>query len=204
MAAWSVLRAGDDRLEIVGDVRTDDARSLWSALDVRAAKYGKNLELDLAKLTSIDGVAMALLVEFRDAMSARGTQCTIVNPPESARSLLHLYRGDEPPALAPARPPKLGPLTRLGAGVDGLVRRAYDPVNFIGELFEGIVQSIRKPRRVNWRSLPQLLVQAGCGRDRDRDRPRLPDRLRDRAADGAASSSRTAPTSTSQTSSASR
>ncbi len=161
MVAWSVLHAGDDRLQIVGDVRIHDARSLWRTLAHERPTHGQRLDIDLSRLTSIDGVAMALLVEFRNAISARGAQCAIVNAPESVQPLLHVYRGDEPAPIEPPPPRRPNPLVRLGAGVELLVRKAYEPVLFVGELFEGIGHSLRRPRRVNWRSVPPLIVQAG-------------------------------------------
>ena len=90
MAAWSVAHAGDDRLQLVGDVRTDDARSLWRTLAHERPQHGQRLDIDLSQVTSIDGVAMALLVEFRNAISAQGAQCAIINAPASVQSLLHI------------------------------------------------------------------------------------------------------------------
>lgn len=161
MAAWSVLHAGEDRLQIVGDVRIQDARSLWHTLNQESPKDGQRLDIDLSGLTSIDGVAMSLLVEFRNAITARGTQSSIINAPASIESLLHIYHGDEPAPPEPQKRRPANPLVRLGAGVELLLRKMYEPVTFVGELFEGIGQSLRIPRRVNWRSLPPLVVQAG-------------------------------------------
>jgi phospholipid/cholesterol/gamma-HCH transport system permease protein len=161
MAAWSVLHAGDERLQIVGDVRIHDARSLWRTLLAESPKTGHRLDIDLSQLTSIDGVAMALLVEFRNAISARGAQCAIINAPASVEPMLHIYHGDEPAPFEPPPPKRADPITRIGEGVEALLRHLYEPVLFIGELFEGIGHAIRRPSRVEWRSLPGLLVQSG-------------------------------------------
>src|SRR3712207_2999016 len=94
MATWSVKRDGDARIAIVGDVRTSEAGALWRTLDPRTQNYARTVEIDLAGLRSIDGVAIALLLALRDSLAARGIDCAIVNAPPFARSLLELYRNE--------------------------------------------------------------------------------------------------------------
>ena len=162
MSAWSVKRDGDARIEIVGDIRTDDAGTLWRTLDPRTQNYAGPVEIDLAQLGSIDGVAIALLLAFRNALVARGIACTIVNAPASAQSLLDLYRNTQPIAEEPPRPRRPNVITAIGKSVESTVRRVYEPVVFAGELVSGSGQVARRPRLMNWRVLPSLIVQAGA------------------------------------------
>lgn len=162
MTAWSVKRDGDARIEIVGDVRTDDAGLLWRTLDPRTQKYVGPVEVDLAKLGSIDGVAVALLLAFRNALNARGIACSIVNAHADAQSLLDLYRNTHPIADEPPRPRRPNVLVGVGKSVESLFRRIYEPVVFAGELADGSGQVIRHPRLLNWRTVPSFIVQAGA------------------------------------------
>lgn len=161
MSAWSVRRDGDDRIEIVGDVRTIDAASLWRTLDPRAQNYVPRVEVDLAKLGSIDGVAIALLLAFCDALRMRGIECTITNAAPSTQSLLQLYRSGST-AVESSRPARPSFVTGVGRSVEGLARRIYDPIVFTGELIIGVGQVVRHPRLLNWGSLPTQLSRAGA------------------------------------------
>lgn len=162
MAAWSVNRDGDARIEIVGDVRTDDAGSLWRTIDPRTQNYADPVEVDLAKLGEIDGVAVALLLAFRNSLTARGINCSIVNAPASAQSLLDLYRHTQPIADEPPRPRRPSIIVGIGRSIESLFRRVYEPVVFAGELADGSGKVFRRPRLLNWRVVPALLVQAGA------------------------------------------
>lgn len=162
MTAWSVRRDGDARIEIVGDVRTADAGALWRTLDPRTQTYAGALEIDLAKLESIDGVAIALLLALRNGLNAKGVPCTIVNAPPAANSLLELYGKTEPIAEEPPRPVRPNMIVSIGQSVESTVRRVYEPVVFAGELAAGSGQVARHPRLLNWRTIPALIVQAGA------------------------------------------
>src|SRR4051812_1987020 len=127
MSAWSVHLDRDDHIEIIGDVRTSDAGSLWRTLAHRTRKYVQRLEVDLAKLTSIDAVPIALLLSYRSRVAERGTECVIVNAPAFAASLIDLYDGT---AAELPPPPAPGFVERIGRGVAGIGRRAYEPLMF--------------------------------------------------------------------------
>jgi phospholipid/cholesterol/gamma-HCH transport system permease protein len=161
MCAVLVRGDGDHRIEIAGDIRTSEAATLWRTLRQRTREYVGHVEIDLAHVTSIDGIGAALLLEIRDATTARGVDCTIVNAPEQARALLHLYRPKNRITPKP-RTRRPGPLVRVGAKVDALLDHVREPVMFFGELAIGIGQTLRSPRRTNWSAVPRLVVQAGA------------------------------------------
>jgi phospholipid/cholesterol/gamma-HCH transport system permease protein len=162
MCALEVRLAGDHRIEITGDVRTADASTLWRTLRSRTQHYVGRLELDLANLTSIDGIGAALLLEICDAATARGVDCVIVNAPEQPRALLALYQRGARATTAAEPKPRHGILVRLGAKVEALLLHLHGPVVFAGELALGLVETMRSPRRANWASVPKLVVLAGA------------------------------------------
>ena len=104
---------------------------------------------------------MALIVELRALLLARGFDCELVAP-ERLRPLVQLFGGDRtvPPAPAPAVQQSL--LEHVGAASARSLTRAKEPLAFLGELVDAAVQTLRSPRRTNWRSLGPLIERAGA------------------------------------------
>jgi phospholipid/cholesterol/gamma-HCH transport system permease protein len=150
MPDWQVLGA-DGRLELAGELRLADARAIWTAL--RAASRVPLREIDVTRVTAIDGTVMSLLAEI-----TRGTQARLVGAPPRIEELAHLYLGATAPPL-PFREPaiaRIGAATRRGAASLGEILR------FTGELVSAVGGVVRRPRAANWRSLPVLVERAGA------------------------------------------
>ena len=161
VTTWQVVRA-DSRLELVGELRTHEARRLWRTLTDAAKSSGPQLDLDLARTTAIDSVVVVLLVELRGILGARGTKCELVHVPAAIVPVVHLYGGDTPLAAKPPAITKEGAVSRLGARVERLAHQARDPVSFTGDLMTTMVQTVRRPRSANWRAVPALIQQTGA------------------------------------------
>ena len=158
MSTWQIVRA-DERIELAGELRLLDAQRIWRRLGEAAARPGAQLDLDLHGAQLVDGAIMALLVDLRASLIARGTRSAFVGAPERIQSLVHLYRGDQPPATA--APPSTEPpvaLARLGEGVARAARQVRSVVVFAGQLAGALVADIR---HVNWRAVPGLITRAG-------------------------------------------
>jgi len=152
----------DGRLELVGELRTHEARRLWRTLNEAAKSSGPQLDLDLSRATAIDTVVVVLLVELRGILGARGTKCELVHVPAAIGPVVHLYGGDTPLAAKPAPMIEEGALARLGARVEALAHQARDPVSFAGELVTTMVETVRRPRIGNWRAVPSLIQHTGA------------------------------------------
>lgn len=150
----------DERLELVGALRGDEARPLWRTLNRQARDAGQRLDLDLSRTTVIDPLVVVLLVELRRSLGARGTTCDLVHVPARIESLVRLYDG------APSPPRRVGrhidPLSHLGAFIASLARRAVDPLRFVGELVVTLGYTVRRPRIANWRAIPVIVQHAGA------------------------------------------
>jgi phospholipid/cholesterol/gamma-HCH transport system permease protein len=158
MSTWQIVRA-DERIELAGELRILDAQRIWRRLGEVAAQPGSQLDLDLHDAQIVDGAIMALLVDLRASLIARGTRSAFVGAPERIQSLVHLYRGDQPPA-APASPTAepVRALARLGKGVARAVRQVRAVVVFAAQLAGALVADIS---HVNWRDVPGLVTRAG-------------------------------------------
>ena len=159
MPSWRIARSGE-RLEITGELRIADAPAIWATLREHAAAPGPRLDLDLAGSELVDGAIMALLVDTRRSLVARGTRCDLVGAPPRIRPLVHLYRGDRPAEILVAPPPHvfapLDWLAELGARV---LRRFRALLVFAGELVGALLADAR---RIDWRALPGLVERAGA------------------------------------------
>jgi phospholipid/cholesterol/gamma-HCH transport system permease protein len=160
MATWTILRTGD-RLAIAGELRLAHGARIWRALRGHAAHPGDALDLDLSGATAIDGAVMALLVEQRAQLAARGVRCELVGVPDALAPIVHLHGGDRPPARAPMAAHEHG-LERLGAATEHLGHRLREIVEFAGELVASIALTVRRPSRLDWRALPTLVERAGA------------------------------------------
>lgn len=160
MVAWRAS-ANDDRIELAGELRAEDAPALWSTLRTLTRSSGPRLDVDLVKVTAIDARVMALLAELRTELSARGVACSLIAT-EALQPMVQAFKADRPPAPPIPEPPLPSLATRLGEAGDRAIERVEQPLSFLGELVEGVAQIIREPRRANWRSVPPLVERAGA------------------------------------------
>lgn len=139
-----------------------DARGIWRALLAATRAPGSRLDLDLTGVTAIDGTVMALLVELRHGLIARGTHCEFLGAGPAVLPIVRMYRGHEPPSVAVTAPSeRVGIVRRLGAGVERSARNMLSRARFFGEMLEGVGQTMRRPGPTSWRSLPVLIERAG-------------------------------------------
>jgi phospholipid/cholesterol/gamma-HCH transport system permease protein len=158
MASWQIVRAGA-RIEIAGELRIADSVDIWQTLRALAESPGTRLDLDLSQATLVDGAIMSLLVATRSALAARGVLSEIVGAPPRVAALVHLYRGDEPPARGSGWPRRTGsPIEWLGEAALGVARRARSLVVFAAELLGAFAADVRG---IDRRSIPSLIVRAG-------------------------------------------
>ena len=160
MAMWQIVRE-PGRIAVAGELRIVDATAIWKALRAELAHSEGQVEVDLSRVTAIDGAIMSLVVEARRALGARGVACEIVGATEAMRALVHLYRGDE--AIRPApRPSREGAIARFGEATQQVARRVGRLVEFTGDLVASVATIVRRPATTTWRGLAALIERAGA------------------------------------------
>ena len=137
-----------------------DAPAIWKRLRACAAQPGHRLDLDVAGVDHSDGAVIALLVELRGELVASGVDSEIVGPSAPLRRLVHLYRGDEPPAPGTERRAETA-LAKMGTVAESSWRRGRDLAGFAGDVLAAVGAIARRQRLASWRSLPVLLERAG-------------------------------------------
>ena len=159
MATWQITRR-DGLLELAGELRIADAGAIWNTLDRLTADPGPRLDLDLGQIAAIDGAIMALVVDVRRALAARGAHSEIVAAPSNIQPIVHLYRGDEPTPIV-ARPIHERAIARFGATVETALQGFRRLATFAGELVASVAMIVRRPAVAGWRAIPSLVTRAG-------------------------------------------
>ncbi|MGE5180690.1 MAG: ABC transporter permease [Acidobacteriota bacterium] len=157
--SWRIARS-NGRIELAGELRMADGAAIWRELRRACEKPGPRLDVDLADAAVVDGAIMALLVDVRAELVARGVRSELVGAGERLRRIVHLYGGDvaAEPVHEEAREP---PIARLGAASARQLARGRKLVEFTGDLLAAAGAVVRRPATLSWRSLPSLVAQTG-------------------------------------------
>ncbi len=160
-AAQQIVRR-DERIELAGALQMASATNVWRALTTLAAQSPSpsRLDIDLSRVSAVDGAIMSLLVELRRKLAERGIPSDIVGTPEAIRPLVHLYHGDDPPRPAVPRV-RENIVVRLGGSVVRFNESFRRFATFVGDLVSAFARMLRKPATLNWRSIPNLAERAG-------------------------------------------
>ncbi len=149
-------------LRLEGTLTFADGAALWRELRACTlpAMPGE-LRVDLSKVDSIDGGAMALLVQTKWDVAAAGGTCELAGATGSVAKVLALYEGSAPPAPIVA-PKAIGFLGRVGDRTFAALQEAQLGLAFLGSLIVEIGGIVRRPRTANWREVAPIMNRAGA------------------------------------------
>lgn len=152
---------GGIELRLSGKLTLLDAASLWS--DLRA-KIGANtrdeVRFDLSGVESIDGGAMALLVQAKHDVEAHGGKAEIVGARGPVEKILALYQVGEDGARQPAQKPQ-GIIEQIGNATYAALLEVQLVLAFIGSMVLSIGGIIKRPRTANWGDVAPIMNRAG-------------------------------------------
>ena len=139
------IARGEGKLSLAGDLRMANATLVWRTLRQLATEHqGGRLDFDLSGAVAVDGAIMSLLVDLRASLAARGVESGIIGGSDRFRSLVHLYRGDEPPLVTAA--PSPGARAGAPGSCDGgAVRGLRQARGLPGEPRRGARAGVRVP-----------------------------------------------------------
>lgn len=165
--AFRVERASgpDGVLEVrlEGRLSLIDAAGLWSELRSGIERRGhEEVRFDLSGVESIDGGAMALLVQTKWDLQAAGGRCSIVGGTPAVRVILDLHRADaeEEERRSPERAP--GAIEQIGDATHAALLEVQRVFAFIGSLVLAAGGVLRRPRTANWGDLAPIMSRAGA------------------------------------------
>ncbi len=157
-------------IELGGDLRLADAGALWRVLrsGVRRCK-AKTLTVDLSNVEDADAGALALLVEVRAEVAARGGVVELTGVSEKLAPLVALYDGHDEPdpggkrrKRRPARRKAEGLLAQVGHRTVEMGAGAKNIVTFIGTLAASVRTVLRRPAAGHWREVLPLVERMGA------------------------------------------
>jgi phospholipid/cholesterol/gamma-HCH transport system permease protein len=166
-AAFRIERVEDGadgiELRLEGTFAFGDGSAVWREVrstEKQAAAY-KRVVFDLSKVDSIDGGAMALIVQAKWELQESGINSTFVGGRGSVQKILELYDGDAKPHPRPRQRP-LGTFDQLGRATIAVLREFQLVLAFFGSMLLALGGVIRRPRTANWREVPGIMNRAGA------------------------------------------
>ncbi len=158
--AYLVERDGD-KIRLVGDLRMHDAAAIWRDVRKQTASASGTVVFDLSSVQAADGGVMALLVELRAELSARGVKAELVGANERVETIVNLYSGHQG-VTKPARRKPEGIVAQIGRATIEGKEEARAIFDFLGSMVLAGITLVRHPRAGHWKEVAPLCEKAGA------------------------------------------
>jgi phospholipid/cholesterol/gamma-HCH transport system permease protein len=146
---------------LAGTITLRNGTNLWIELHRPKPKPGDRVQVDMCRVTAVDGTAVALIVSYRRELEQAGLPCELVCAEGSAKELVALYERDATATRRPRRRPQ-GLFDQVGAATIRFLVEVQLVFAFFGQMVWGVVMSIRAPNTVNWRDVTPTMERAGA------------------------------------------
>ena len=151
-------------LRVSGKLAFADAAALWAALHEGPAPAAKEeVRIDLSHLETVDGGAMALLVQAQRDLARKGVKATFVGARSEVQRIVALYQGSAKKRRGKASPGQkpLSVFEQVGKATVDILVEVKLVLGFLGNMIVSTLDVIRRPRTANWRDIPALMNRAG-------------------------------------------
>ncbi len=153
---------GVQEVRLGGTLALLGAPSLWAELRACLSPATRaEVHLDLSRIESIDGGAMALLVQTKWDLQAAGVRCELVGATGKVQTILDLYGGDAAETRRPAQR-RAGLLAQIGNGAVAVLNDLKLALGFMGDMVLALGGVLRKPSTGNWRDIAPIMNRAGA------------------------------------------
>jgi phospholipid/cholesterol/gamma-HCH transport system permease protein len=144
-----------------GSIALRNCANLWVELHRIPAKGCELVNVDLARVDSVDGTVGALLVSYRNEVQAAGVKCEFVGAHDSPEEVIKLY---ERVAVPTKRQPRRaqGLLDQLGSATIRFMVELQLVLAFFGQMVRGVFLAVRAPGTVNWHEVFPMMERAGA------------------------------------------
>jgi len=157
---YQVVRDGNT-VRLAGDLRMHDAAAIWKDLRKETKDASGDLHFDLRSVQAADGGIMALLVELRTELAARGVKAELVGANERVETIVNLYSGHDGVAKKKKRKPE-GTIEQVGRGTVEFGQEAKGILDFFGSMVLAGITLIRHPRAGHWKEVAPLMEKTGA------------------------------------------
>ena len=153
--------AGIVEVRLEGTLAFADASAFWTELRTRLTPaIREEVHFDLSRIESIDGGAMALLVQAKWDLQTAGVRCEFVGGAGTVQAILDLYEGDAAPTPRPPQK-RIGALAQIGNGTVAALTELQLVLAFMGDMILALGGVLRKPRTGNWRDIAPIMNRTG-------------------------------------------
>lgn len=159
-ASYEVVRDGAT-IRLAGDLRMHDAGAIWRDVQRETSGVSGDVVFDLQGVRAADGGVMALLVELRSELAARGVNAEITGANEDVDKIVNLYSGYDGIKKTKRRKPE-GTVEQIGRGAVALKDGAKGILDFLGSMVLAGVTLIRHPRAGHWKEVAPLVEKTGA------------------------------------------
>lgn len=165
--SWTSVDAAPDvlRVELGGSLLIDDSAALWKRIREAVAhelEGKRGAELDLSKVTKLDGACMALLAQFRSDLRRHGIRCEFTGGSGEVRRIVDIYGGRK--QVRPQRPKRrpLNTVEQVGGATLSVIAELKGILDFLGELTSSTLLVLRHPKSLNLRDVTLTMERAGA------------------------------------------
>ena len=157
---YRVRREGDT-IRLVGDLSIHDAAAIWR--DVREETEGasETMVFDLSNVHAADGGVIALLVELRTELVARGVQVEFTGSNVQVKTIVNLYSGYEAVTKRRTRKPE-GTVAQIGRSTLELLAETKALLDFVGNMVLSAIALVHNPRVGHWKEVAPLCEKTGA------------------------------------------
>ena len=149
-------------VRLFGRFEFADGKALWKQLGacLDPTLRGQETRFDLSAVDSIDGGAMALLVQMKWDLQSTGARCEFVGAQGTVQKILALYQGDAHHHPQPKVKP-LGTFDQIGGATLEIVREVQLVMAFLGSMVLAVGGVLRRPHTGNWREIAPIMNRTG-------------------------------------------
>jgi phospholipid/cholesterol/gamma-HCH transport system permease protein len=155
------IEADGSTIRLSGDLRMHDASSIWRDVHTKIAGASGALTFDLSKVNAADGGVMALLVELRTELAAKGVKAELVGANKNVETIVDLYSGHEGVTKTKKRKPE-SVIAQVGRGTVEVGQEAKGILDFFGSMVLAAFTLVRHPRLGHWKEVAPLCEKTGA------------------------------------------
>lgn len=148
-------------LRFAGDLRMHDASVIWREVRKQTEQASGSLTLDMAKVNTVEGGVMALLVELRSELVTKGVKTEFIGANKNVETIIDLYAGHEGVTRKKKRKPPSA-IEQVGQATVDVKDEAKGILDFFGSMLLAAGTLIRNPRLGHWKEVPPLMERTGA------------------------------------------
>jgi phospholipid/cholesterol/gamma-HCH transport system permease protein len=148
-------------IRLTGDLRMHDASAIWKTVRAETEGASGSLVFDLSRVSAADGGVMALLVELRTELAAKGVTAELVGANKNVEKIVELYSGHDGIAKKKKRKPDSA-IEQVGRGTVDVAEEAKGILDFLGSMVLAALTLVRHPRLGHWKEVAPLVNKTGA------------------------------------------